>query len=61
MDGIALAGNIFVDKINEIKAYPREGELTKIVGLKKSVGGCVPNVGIDLKKIDKELNIPDFF
>lgn len=57
MEGIALAGNILVDKINEIKAYPREGELTKIVGLKKSVGGCVPNVGIDLKKIDKELKV----
>lgn len=55
--GIAVAGTVLVDKINEIAAYPNCGELTKIIGLDKSVGGCVPNVGIDLKKIDPELSV----
>lgn len=56
-NGIAVAGTILVDKINEIKAYPQSGELTQIVNLEKGVGGCVPNVALDLKKICPELNI----
>ena len=52
--GIAVAGSILVDKINEIRAYPQSGELTQIVNLEKSVGGCVPNVALDLKKICPE-------
>ena len=55
--GIALCGNVLVDQINLIRAYPKAGELTKIIGLDKAVGGCVPNVGIDLKKICPELNV----
>ncbi len=55
--GIALCGNLLVDQINVIRAYPNPGELTKIVGLDKAVGGCVPNVGIDLKKICPSLTV----
>ncbi|MBQ8816143.1 MAG: carbohydrate kinase family protein [Lachnospiraceae bacterium] len=55
--GIAVAGTVLVDKINEIAAYPQSGELTKILNLDKSVGGCVPNVAVDLKKISPELDI----
>lgn len=56
-NGIAVAGSVLVDKINEIKAYPQSGELTQIVGLEKAVGGCVPNVALDLKKICPEMNV----
>ncbi len=55
--GIAIAGTVIVDKINEIKAYPQIGELTQIVGLQKAIGGCVPNVGIDIKKICPDMDI----
>lgn len=55
--GIAVAGSILVDKINEISAYPKSGELTQIKGVQKSVGGCVPNVAIDLKRICPDLTI----
>ena len=55
--GIAVAGTILVDKINEISAYPQSGELTKIHSVTKSVGGCVPNVAIDLKRMDKTLSV----
>lgn len=55
--GIAVAGSILVDKINEIKAYPQSGELTQIVSLEKAVGGCIPNVSLDLKKICPEMNV----
>ncbi len=56
-NGIAIAGSILVDNINEISAYPQAGELTKIKGVQKSVGGCVPNVAIDLKRICPDLTV----
>ena len=56
-NGIAIAGSILVDKINEIPAYPQAGELTQIKSVQKSVGGCVPNVAIDLKRICPDLTV----
>lgn len=56
-NGIAIAGTILVDNINEISAYPQAGELTKIITVQKSVGGCVPNVAIDLKRICPDLEV----
>lgn len=44
--GIAVAGTLLVDKINQISAYPALGELTKILSVSDSVGGCVPNTVI---------------
>jgi len=56
-NGIAVAGTVIVDKINEISAYPAAGELTQIRSIQNAIGGCVPNVAIDLKKIAPELTI----
>ncbi len=56
-NGIAVAGTILVDEINEISAYPKSGELTKILKVDKSVGGCVPNVAVDLKRICPSLTV----
>lgn len=55
--GIAVAGSILVDKINEIAAYPSAGELTKIRSVGFSVGGMVPNDGIDIKKMRPSLPV----
>lgn len=55
--GIAVAGTILVDKLNEIGAYPASGELTKILSVSKAVGGCVTNTGIDIKRIDPSLPV----
>ena len=55
--GIAIAGTVLLDKINEISKYPTAGELTKILSIKKAVGGCVPNVGIDIKIIDSDIDV----
>lgn len=52
-----MAGTILVDKINEISAYPNAGELTKIKSVQKATGGCVPNVAVDLKRIDNALEV----
>lgn len=54
---IAVAGSILVDIINQVAKFPSEGELTKITDVAKAVGGCVPNVAIDLKKINPSCEI----
>ena len=55
--GIAVAGSVIVDKINEISAYPNAGELTQIRSIQNAAGGCVPNVALDLKKIAPKMDI----
>ena len=55
--GICVAGSIIVDQINEIVKYPNKGELAKIIRSKKSCGGLVSNVGIDLKRISPDLDV----
>ena len=52
-----MAGTILVDKLNEIGAYPASGELTKILSVSRAVGGAVPNVGIDIKRVDPTIPV----
>ena len=54
---IAVAGSILVDKINVISAYPQEGQLTQISKVTEAVGGCVPNVAIDVKKLSPNTHV----
>ena len=42
MRKVVAAGSILVDKINEIGAYPKAGELTQIRALSRVPGGLVP-------------------
>ena len=54
--GIAVAGNMLVDTIYPVEAYPKLGELTTIQdNIKKSTGGAVCNVIVDLAKLDEKL------
>jgi len=55
--GIAIAGTIVIDIIKIIDSYPQTGELAKILNVSSSVGGCVPNTAIDLKKLDPDLQV----
>lgn len=55
--GIAVGGSILLDKINEISAYPESGELTKIKSVKLAPGGCVPNVGCDIKRMRPSIEV----
>lgn len=50
--GIAIAGNLIVDKNKSISVYPEKGMLVKIDSVIQNVGGCVPNTIIDIAKID---------
>lgn len=58
--GIALAGNILVDIVKSINAYPKMGMLAQISDLSYAVGGCVPNTAINLAKIDRSIPISTF-
>ena len=55
--GIAVMGNILTDVVKTIKAYPAQGELADISEISLAVGGCAPNVAIDLAKIDSQLAV----
>lgn len=53
--GIAICGNILTDNVKMIAEYPQKGMLSNITSMSRAVGGCVPNVLIDLARIDREL------
>jgi len=55
--GIALAGNLIVDKINLLDSSLSEGELSNIKETLVSIGGCAGNTAADLAKIDPSINI----
>lgn len=55
--GITIAGNLVADIIKLVDDYPEKGMLANISSISQGVGGSVPNVGIDLVKIDRELPI----
>ena len=55
--GIVVAGSVLVDKLYEVAKYPEAGQLTQILGIGQAVGGLVPNVGIDMKRLSPETKI----
>ena len=56
-DRITLAGNIIVDNVKTITAWPEKGMLVPITGMMRSPGGAVPNSGIDLKTLDPSVEV----
>ena len=54
---ILIAGNILADSVKRIDGYPEIGMLANIESVQRSVGGCVPNVAIDLKKLAPALPV----
>jgi len=55
--GILIAGNILTDTVKQIDFYPEKGMLANVRSLSMAVGGSVPNTGIDLAKIDRNIKI----
>ena len=55
--GIVIAGNILTDVCKNIDTFPKIGMLANITGVKRGVGGCVPNTGISLATIDRSIPI----
>ncbi len=56
-NGIALVGNILTDNVKMIGSYPQKGMLVTISEESLAVGGCVPNTGIDIAKLDKTVKV----
>lgn len=54
---VAIAGNIILDVVKRIDAWPEEGMLVNISGQKRSVGGCVCNTAIDLKVLSPQIDV----
>lgn len=54
---VAVAGNIIVDTIKTIDAYPDKLELTAVRSISRALGGLVCNVGIDLARLDPTLPV----
>ena len=54
---ITLAGNILVDNVKTIAAWPEKGMLVPITAMKRAPGGAVPNSGIDLKLLDPSVEV----
>ncbi len=53
--GITIAGNIITDIVKRVECYPKIGMLANITSVSRAIGGCGPNVSIDLAKIDSSL------
>jgi sugar/nucleoside kinase (ribokinase family) len=60
MRKVVTAGSILVDKINEIGAYPKAGELTQIRARSRVPGGLVPNTGCDIRILDPGIPVAAF-
>ena len=60
MRKVVAAGSILVDKINEIDAYPKAGELTQIRARSRVPGGLVPNTGCDIHILDSGIPVSAF-
>ena len=52
-----MVGNILTDNVKKVASYPEKGMLATITSETLGVGGSVPNSGIDLKKLDKNLRV----
>ena len=55
--GIAVAGNMIVDKIQVIRTFPVRQELSNILSVEDSLGGAACNVGMDLARLDPSLPV----
>lgn len=60
MRKVVAAGSILVDKINEIDAYPKAGELTQIRARSRVPGGLVPNTGCGIRILDPAIPVAAF-
>ena len=55
--GIVIAGNMLLDIIKTISAYPSIGMITNTLDISYAVGGCAPNTAINLAKIDSTIPV----
>lgn len=54
---ITLAGNIIVDNVKTVAAWPEKGMLVPILSMERAPGGAVSNSGVDLKQLDQSVEV----
>ena len=54
---ITFCGNILVDSVKTIAAWPEKGMLVPITDVRRAVGGSVCNSGVDLKTLDPSVEV----
>ena len=55
--GVIIAGNMLLDIIKSISAYPTVGTIANTLDISYAVGGCAPNTAINLAKIDSTIPV----
>lgn len=55
--GIAFAGNLIVDCVKMIDAYPEKGMLCSIGSISQAIGGCAANTAADVAIMDPSLPV----
>ena len=56
--GIAVAGNLLVDRLYPVSHFPGQGELSTVTGAAaSSTGGCVCNVAMDLALLAPDMPV----
>lgn len=55
--GIAVAGNLTLDYVKTVDAYPEKGMLSDIMSISRCVGGCAANTAADLAVLDPSVRI----
>lgn len=54
---VVLAGNILLDVVKRIDAWPEQGHLAKILDQQRACGGSVCNSGVFLKTLDPSIEV----
>lgn len=57
MDKIVFCGNVICDQVKMITRWPDKGMLVPITSMKRAVGGSVANTAVDLKTLDREVEV----
>ena len=54
---VTFAGNVIVDSVKMLPSWPERSMLVNVSSVKRSVGGCVSNTAIDLKRLDPSIEV----
>ena len=54
---VTFTGNVIVDSVKMLPSWPERSILVNVSSVKRSVGGCVSNTAIDLKRLDPSIEV----
>lgn len=57
---VVFAGSVIVDTIKSLDVWPEKGSIAQVGSVSRAIGGCVPNTGIDLKRLDESVSVKAF-